>query len=414
MSRPYVLSGIDIGNAQVKVVIAKMASDGSRPEILGVGSAPSNGLRRGMVVDMEGTIDDVRTAVERAEAMAGEKIRRAYLAVSGLHIRTQVSRGVIAVSRADNEISPSDIDRVIKAASVVSLPANREIIHVIPKAFIVDGAEYVKNPLGMKGVRLEADVMIVDGLSPYLRNLIKCVNENNIDISGLVYAPIASALSTLDKNQKEYGAMTIDFGGDTSHVAVYEEADMIHSAVLPIGSRHITKDLAVLLRTSMDVAEQVKIEHGATSHNEDMRRKNEVDLTSALGEEFVIAKKQLVRYVDARVYELFDMINEELKKIARHGTLPAGAILSGGGANLPGIIQLAKERLRLPVRLARSVHFEGISEVVDDPSYSVAMGLVLWGMENEMGSARGKSQSYGGGGGDVFKKISNWLKNFLP
>ncbi len=193
MSRPHTISGIDIGNSRVKVITARINSGSLRPEIIGSGSASSNGLRRGVVVDMEETVENVRSAVQRAEAMAGMPIKRAYLAVSGLHINTQTSRGVIAVSRPDNEISQNDIDRVIKAASVVSLPPNREIIHIIPKNFIVDGTEYVKNALGMKGVRLEADVILIDGLSPYLRNLAKCVNVNNIEIAGLIYAPLASA-----------------------------------------------------------------------------------------------------------------------------------------------------------------------------------------------------------------------------
>src|SRR3990167_4470123 len=244
MARPHTIAGIDIGNSQVKVIIARINSDSLKPEIIGSGSAVSNGLRRGVVVDMEETIDNVRSAVQRAEAMSGTSIKRAYLAVSGLHINIQTSRGVIAVSRADNEISQSDIDRVVKAASVVSLPANREIIHVISKNFIVDGSEYVKNPLGMKGVRLEADVLIVDGLSPYLRNFAKCVNGCNIEVGGLVYAPLASAMAVLDKNQKEYGVVSIDFGGSTSSITVFEEADLLYSKILPVGSRHITNDLA--------------------------------------------------------------------------------------------------------------------------------------------------------------------------
>ncbi len=413
MARPYIISGIDIGNSQVKVVIAKIHSDTLRPEIIGFGSSPSNGLRRGVVVDMEETINNIRSAVQRAEAMAGTAAKKAYLAVNGLHIHTQTSRGVIAVSRADNEISQSDIDRVIKAASIVSLPPNREIIHVIPKNFIVDSAEYVKNPLGMKGVRLEADVLIVDGLSPYLRNLVKCVNENNIEAAGLVYAPLASSLAVLDKNQKEYGVINIDFGGGTSTLTVFEVADLLHSSVLPIGSRHITNDLAVLLRTSIDVAERIKLEFGSTSNAEDLRRRGEVDLSDLVGEEdFVIPKKQLVRVIDARVHELFDIVNNELKKIAKTGMLPAGVVLSGGGVNLPGLAMLAKEKMRLPVRVARSVHFEGTSEIVDDPAFSVAMGVVLWGMDQELIGQSGRSSS--GADGDIFKKLAEWLKNFLP
>lgn len=414
MARPYTISGIDIGNSQVKVVIAKINSDDLKPEIIGSGSVSSHGLRRGMVVDMEETIQNVHSAVQRAEAMAGTQIRAAYLAVSGLHINTQTSRGVIAVSRADNEISQSDIDRVIKAASVVSLPPNREIIHVIPRNFVVDGTEYVKNPLGMKGVRLEADVLLIDGLSPYLKNLTKCVNENNIEVVGLVYAPLASALSVLDKNQKEYGVISLDFGGGTSTLAVFEEADLLHSTVLPIGSRHITNDLAVLLRTSIDVAERVKLEHGSTSDSEDMRRRGELDLSDLMGEEnFVIPKKQVIKVIDARVHELFDMVSNELKKVSKHGLLPAGIVLSGGGTNMPGIALLAKERLRLPVKIAKSIHFESISDIVDDSSFAVAMGAVLWGIERELGGY-GNRQNISQTSNDSLKKFLDWLKNFLP
>lgn len=414
MVRPYTISGIDIGNSQIKVVIAKISGGGQKPEIIGSAISASNGLRRGVIVDMEETIENVRTAVQRAGAMAGVQIRRAYLSVSGLYINTQTSRGVIAVSRADNEISQSDIDRVIKAASVVSLPPNREIIHVIPKNFVIDGAEHVKNPLGMKGVRLEADVIIVDGLSPYLRNLVKCVNENNIEAAGLVYSPLASAMAVLDKNQKEYGVINIDFGGGTSTLTVFEESELIHSAVLPIGSRHITNDLAVLLRTSMDVAERIKLEHGSTSAMEDMRKRGEVDLSSLVGEDnFIIPKKQLLRVIDARAHELFDIINNELKKVSKTGILPAGVVLSGGGVNLPGLLFLAKDKLRLPVRIANSVHFEGVSDIVNDPAFSVAMGLILWGTKQE---SDGRSQrSSGLSLGDGFgKKIGSWFKNFLP
>jgi cell division protein FtsA len=414
MSKQYIISGIDIGNSQIKVVIASINHEDSKPEILGFGSSSSHGLRRGMVVDMEETVNNVKVAVQRAEAMAGITIKRAYLSVNGLHINSQSSRGVIAVSRADNEISENDMERVEHAASVVSLPPNREIIHVIPKNYIIDGTEFVKNPLGMKGVRLEADVLIIDGLSPYLRNIVKCVNENGIEVSGLVYAPLASSLAILDKNQKEYGVVNIDFGGGISTIAIFEEADLLHSAVMPIGSRHITNDLAVLLRTSLDVAERVKLDHGATSDMEDLRKKEILDLSTLVNEDnFMIPKKQVLKVIDARVHELFDIVTTELKKVNKNGLLPAGIVLSGGGSNLPGLVFLAKDRLKLPVRIAKSDHFEGLSDVLDDPSYAVSLGLILWGLEDEIGKDKGRG-GFGHGGNDLTKKVSGWLKNFMP
>lgn len=412
MSKPYTISGIDIGNSQIKVVVARVGKDNLGPEVLGTGSSGSEGLRRGMVVDMEETVKNIKSAVQQAEAMAGLQVKRAYIAVNGLHIKTQVSRGVIAVSRADNEISQNDIDRVIQAASVVSMPANREIVHVIPRNFIVDGTEYVKNPLGMKGVRLEADVLLVDGLSPYLRNIAKCVNENNIEVAGLVYAPIAASLSALEKSQKEYGVVNIDFGGGTSTLTVFEEADLIHSAVIPIGSKHITNDLAIALRTSLNIAERVKLEYGSTSNIEDLRRKENIDLSQIIGEEnFIIPKKQLVKVVDARISELLDIIESELKKVSKNGILPAGVVLSGGGSNLPGFALLVKERLRLPVKVAEPLGFNATNNIVGDPSFSVAVGLVLWGIDKELG---GQKQRLSFDNDGLFAKISDWLKNFLP
>ena len=413
MARPRIITGIDIGNSQVKVVVAKINSDSLRPEVIGWGSSTSSGLRRGVVVNIEETIENVRSAIQRAEAMAGFPIRKAYLAVSGLHINTQTSRGVVAVSRVDNEISQSDIDRVIKAASVVSLPPNREIIHVIPKNFVVDGREYVKNPLGMKGVRLEADVLIVDGLSPYLKNLVKCVNENNIEVAGLVYAPLASSLSVLDKNQKEYGVINIDFGGGTSSMTVFEEAELLHSSILPIGSKHITSDLAVALRTSMDIAERVKIEHGSTSEGEDLRKRGNIDLSELMSEkDFILPRKQIIRVVDARAQELLEMVTNELKKISK-GMLPAGVVLSGGGANLPGLAAMVKEKLRLPVRTVYPLNLAGVANNLDDPSFAVAAGLITWGIDEEFGGNKSsKSGQFVNSGS--FKKILGWLKNFSP
>jgi len=410
--RPYTISGIDIGNSQVKVVVAQIGRNNLRPEILGTGSAESEGLRRGMVVDMEETIGNIASAVQRTEAMAGVKIKKAFVAVNGLHIKTQISRGVIAVSRADNEISQNDIERVVQAASVVSIPANREIIHVIPRNFVVDGTEYVKNPLGMKGVRLEADVLIIDGLSPYLRNIAKCVNENNVEVAGLVYAPLAASLSSLDKNQKEHGVINLDFGGGTSTLTVFEEADLLHNAVIPVGSKHITNDLAVALRTSLDVAERVKLEHCSTSSAEDLRRKDNIDLSQLIGEEdFVIPKKQLIKVVDARISELLDIVESELKKVPKNSILPAGIVLSGGGSNLPGFALLVKDRLRLPVRIAEPLGFDGANNIVGDPAFAVAVGLVLWGAEKEFG---GQRQKLSLDGKDLAAKIKDWLKNFLP
>lgn len=411
MPREHIISGIDIGNSQIKVVMAKVDRSSQKPEIIGAGSAVSEGLRKGTVVDMDETVHNLRGAIDAAEVMAGTPMKRAWLAVNGLHIRTQISKGVVAVSRADGEISQSDIDRVLQAASVVSMPANREIIHVIPRTYIIDGTEYVKNPLGMKGVRLEAEVMIIDGLSPYLRNIAKCANEAGVEVAGLVYAPLAAASAALDKRQKEHGVVNLDFGGGTSTLTIFEESDLLHTVVLPVGSRHITNDIAVAMRTSMDVAEQVKLEFGSTSEAQDMRKKDLIDLPD---EGQVFSKKNLVKVIDARVHELMDMVNVELKKVSRSGILPGGIVLCGGGSHLPGVALLVKDRMRLPVRIAEPAGFEGNSSAAGDPSFSVAVGLVMWGLEEEMGGQRGKSPMGGSMTSGGMGKVVSWLKGFLP
>lgn len=409
-----ILCGIDVGNSLIKTVIAEINQETLQPRIIGVGNAPSNGLRRGMVVDMEEAIESVRTSVDQAQQMAGVKVDQAYISINGLHIKTQASRGVIAVSRADNEIAQSDIARLIEAASTVSLPLNYEIIHVIPKTFIIDGHEHVKNALGMKGVRLEVEVLLVEGLSPYIRNLAKCINANGIEIAEFVFAPLAAAKSVLDKHQREYGVMLVDIGGGVSSLAMFHEGELLHTAVLPIGSRHITNDIAIAFRTSMDNAEQIKTQYGILgSADLTTTKKEQVDLSPILGEEAIVSRKHIAKIIDARIGELFDMISHELKKPQGNYMLPAGLVISGGGANLTGMGAFAKDRLGLSVRIGGDYTLDGISEEMRDPSYAVAIGLVLWGFERvQAGGGVGKFSNQFSK--NIFKKTGKWLKSFMP
>lgn len=411
--RQQIITGIDIGNHAVKTVIAELDRETLRPQIIGVGSVPSNGLRKGMVFDMEETINNIRESVGKAQTMAGIKIGTAYVSVNGLHIRTQPSRGVVVVSRADSEITQNDIVRVIDAASTINLPPNREIVHTIPKSFTIDAQENVKNPLGMKGVRLEADVLLVEGLSPYIHNLAKCVNANDIEVAEFVFAPLAASKAILDKHQREHGVLSIDFGGGVSSIALFHEGDLIHTAILPIGSRHITNDLAVAFRTSMDKAEEIKCQHGLTG-TEQNGKKDKVDLSELLGEEgFVVPRVQIAKIIDSRVAELFDLISEEMKKLQRGYLLPAGVVLAGGGANLIGLPTFTKNRLKLAVRVGNDYFLEGLSDQIADPAFAVAAGLVLWGFEKEFSGGKllfSSRLSYA----DTVSKITKWFKNFLP
>lgn len=413
MAHKRIICGIDIGNSAIKTAVGLPSPASNRIQIVGVASTPSDGLRRGMVVDMEEVINNISQSVSRAEQMAGLKINRAYVSINGLHIRTQPSHGIIAVSRADNEISQYDIDRVIDAAAAVSLPANREIIHIIPRSFIIDGQEHVKSALGMRGVRLEAEVLLIEGLSPYIRNLAKCLNANDIEVAEFVFGPLAAAKAVLDKHQLEHGVMNIDFGGGVSSLAMFHEGELVHTAVLPVGSRHITNDIAIAFRTSMDKAEDIKCQHAFVGSDETSGRIL-VDLSDVLDEEgFVVPKKQISKIVDARVSELFDMISSEIKKIPRGNLLPAGVVLAGGGANLAGLSGLTKNRLKLSVQMARgnSALIEGLGDKTSDPAFAVSLGLVIWGAEKELA---GKGGGFSLDWRENARKVSKWFKNFLP
>ncbi|PIR41226.1 MAG: cell division protein FtsA [Candidatus Yanofskybacteria bacterium CG10_big_fil_rev_8_21_14_0_10_46_23] len=411
MSQNSIIAGIDVGNARVKTVIADIDRDSGHPHIIGVGISESSGLRKGMVIDMTETIRSINESIKLAESMSGVKIKEAYVSISGLHVRSQISRGVIAVSRADNEISQNDIGRVIDAASTVSLPPNREKLHVIAKQFIIDGQEYVKNPLGMKGVRIEADVLIIDGLSPYIHNIAKAINENNVEVVEFVFSPLASALAILDRNQKEHGVLNLDIGGGVSTLSFFREGDLVHTAILPVGSRHITNDLAIALRTSMPVAEKIKLKYGHVT-KEKISKKEEIDLSEALGDtEAVFSREELNQVIKARVDEINEMVSKEIKKLGPISIIPAGVVLSGGGANLAGLVNFSKEALGLPIRLGSYQSFEGMVDQIKNPAFAVAAGLILWGLENNYTGSSGGSF---GGGVKLFKGITNWAKNFLP
>src|SRR3989344_6086601 len=422
MSRINTITGIDIGNSFVKTVVVQPDKESWAPKILGVGVSESGGLRKGVVIDMGEAIRDIADSVKKAEAMAGIKVHRAYVSVNGLHIKSQLSRGVIAVSRADNEIAPNDVERVVDAASIVSLPANREVIHVIPKNYLVDGQEYVKNPLGMKGVRLEAEVLIIDGLSPYIRNLAKCLSANDIEVAEFVFSPLASSCAVLDKSQREHGVLSLDLGGGVSTVSFFHEGELVFASTLPIGSRHITNDLAIALRTSMDAAEQVKLQYAFASPCSAIQkgqnihgRKDEIDLSELVGEEeFIIPRKNIYKIVEARVLEVFDVLQNELKKIPYSGLMPAGVVITGGGAKLPGLSRFVKEKLKLPVRIGARFPLDGLADNFGDPALAVAAGLALYGFGKEM---TGKNQSKNIDSGHLLvpvKKFLSWLKNFSP
>lgn len=412
MAREYFVTGLDIGNTAIKAVALSFNAPNTRPKVAAIGIGPSSGLRRGMIIDMEETTKEIAAVLKQIQQNISGPAGPLYVSVNGPNIHTQFSRGVIAVSRADNQISENDMERVIEAASAVSLSSNREILHIIPRFFVVDGQTEIKNPIGMNGVRLEAEVMLVEVLSPHLRNLAKCIELANAKVAEFIFAPLAVSRAVLDKKAREHGVMVLDFGGGLCSLAIFEESDLVHTGVIPFGSRHITNDLAIVLRTSLDNAEQIKIQHAISGP--DVSKKEEIDLSDILGEEdYYVSKKQIAEVVNARIFELLDLVRKEIRKSGRL-LLPAGVVLTGGGMKLPGFMQLVKNTLELPVHLGLAQEVDGLAHSASDPILSTAFGLALWGRDKQRVYEPRREVFNFLRNTAVLNKLREWFKGFMP
>jgi cell division protein FtsA len=402
MRHEHIIVGLDIGTSSIKTIVGQKRKEEERPLIIGLGITNSSGLRKGAVVDIEETIKAINFSIEKAEQSAGIPIENVYVSIGGDHILSQSNSGVVAVSRADGEISQEDVSRAVGAAQALSLPANREIIHIIPTNFTVDNQGQIKDPIGMTGVRLEVNALIIHGLTPFIKNLSKCITETGLDINDLVISSLSASEAVLSSRQKELGVVVIDIGAGTTGISVFEEGNIIHCAVIPMGANHITNDIAIGLRTSINVAEQVKKDFGSAVADQ-VNKKDKIDLSQIEDtEEGIVPRRYLAEIVEARLSEIFSLVDDELKKINRSRLLPAGAVLTGGGAKMSNIIDLAKEELGLPCEIGFPKDLEGIVDKINDPSFATAVGLVMWG-ENS-------SEEMGG----LSRFLPNSLPNFLP
>lgn len=406
-------SGIDLGSSIVRVVVAQLDGGSDVPTVLGSGVASMTGMKKGVITDVEEAVGSLSRALDIAERVAGIPIERAYVSINGSHITSQMSRGVIAASRADGEITPDDVARVINAAQAISLPNNQEILHVLPQDFIVDGHEHISDPVGMSGVRLEVETHIIQGSSPFVKNITKVVNRAGIHIEDFVFAPLAAAAAVLDKRQKELGAILVDLGAGTSSLAVYEENILLHTAVLPLGSSHITNDIAIGLRTSIDVAEEIKKQYGTALTDAIKNSETIVVEDGEDNEHEVVSRKEVANIISARLEEIFSFVDRELKNVGRSGLLPAGIIFTGGGSRLPGVVELAKKRLRLPARIGKPKQFAGLTEQTSDPAFAVVLGLVLLAIEQERSAPR-RSRVRLLDVRATVSKMRGWLRTFLP
>jgi len=387
MNREKIITGLDVGTTYIRVVVAQ--TSGENLNVMAAAEMPAEGVSKGVITSIEDAVSSVSSALEKAERLSGLPIESTFVAISGSHVISEDSHGVVAVGKADGEIRDDDVERVIEAAQAVASPPNYEILHVIPRSFSVDNQTGIKDPVGMTGVRLEVDAQIIQGLSTQVKNLTKCVYRTGVDIEDLVLGVLAGSEAVLTKRQKELGVALVNIGGSTTSLAIFEEGDILHTKVLPVGGMHITNDIAIGLRTSVDVAEEIKITYGNCDVTKIEKRK-EIDLSEfSEVESGYVSLKQVTDIIQARVEEIFTMVETELKKVERAGMLPAGIVFTGGGAKLPGLVDLAKNYLKLPAGIGRNQAVSSAIDKINDVSFSTALGLVVWGSQSFVGQTGG-------------------------
>lgn len=402
MSKIKIITGLDIGSDTIKLLVAQKNFQDSNLEVLSYLEENSAGIRRGVVIDPDKVSIILQKLFEKVKEQTGKKINSVFVNINGSHIFSTNSRGLVSVSRADQKVSSEDINRVLQAAQTVSLPSNRQILEAFPKEFIIDGEKGIKEPLGLHGIRLEAEVLIIGGFAPYIQNLTNAVLNSGIQkIDDLIISPIAAAKAALTSKEKELGVILLDIGTGCTGMVVYKEGELIHLSVLPIGSGHITNDIALFLKSDIDIAEKVKINHGTLLFHGN-EKKEKIKLTD--GEFLTFSIKHLSKIIEDRVLEIFREANKELKKISQQGSLPAGVVLTGGGAKIPKIKELAKKEFKLFCRIAKPNN-KIFSSIQDDPRLVTICGLILSseGLIEEDLSAEG-----------IGTKIKNFFKTFIP
>lgn len=399
--------GIDIGTQQILVLVGEIGEHGEL-RIVGVGRVPARGIKKGVVVNVAQATDAISEAVDLAEQSSGYQIERAYVGVTGANITSRNSTGVVGVSRRDHGIGPDDVDRVLEAAGAIVLPQNQELIHILPRTYTVDGQEGVRNPLGMHGFRLEVEAHVVMGSSTALQNLRKCVQGAGIQISELVLSSLASGNSVLTENEKEMGVVLVDIGEGTSDIAIFIEGTVWHTKSLPLGGEYITNDIAIGLRLPSQAAEQVKLSHGYAVANQVAEDERFTVSPYGEGSPVPIPRWKLAEIIQARSEEILENVQQEIKRSGYDGLLPAGLVLCGGTAQMPGMRDLARSIFELPVQIGIPRGITGLTDKVSGPDAAVAVGLVKWTpMLEEGGGWRTVRTSF-------VERAAGWLRNLLP
>ncbi len=410
------ITGLEIGSNAVRIAVGQAVlgpGEQLNLQIISLIQVPSEGVHKGIVTSIEETVSSISNALEQTEHQIGVPIEHVWVGISGLQTLCQPSKGVVAVAKSDGEIGVEDVARAVEAARTIASPLNYEILHVVPRTFGVDGQSGIKDPVGMTGIRLEVDAQIIQAPTANIKNLTKAVYRTGVDIDDLVLSILATGEAAVTSRQKELGVAVVNIGSATTSMIIYEEGDILHLAVLPVGSEHVTNDLAIGLRTSIDVAERIKINYGQCV-SRDIPKKEAIDLAAAgaeISEE--VSRKYIAEIIEARMEEILEKVDQEFAKVGRSCLLPAGIVFTGGGSKMVGLVELAKEKLRLPASLGFPIDIKSVTEKINDLSFSTAVGLVKWGAMLQNGNAKKMGRRLKNVG-KVTSHVKNWFKSLIP
>ncbi len=396
--------GLDIGTSKIVAIVGKKNSEG-QVEIVGIGSHPSKGLKRGVVVNIETTVNAIQRAIEEAELMAGCQIHSVYAGIAGSHIRSMNSHGIVAVR--DREVVQADIDRVIDAAQAVAIPADQKVLHILPQEYVIDNQEGIKEPLGMSGVRLEAKVHLVTCAVNAAQNIEKCVQKCDLDVDDIILEQLASSYAVLTDDEKELGVCMVDIGGGTTDLAIFTGGAIRHTAVIPIAGDQVTNDIAMALRTPTQNAEEIKIKYACALTQ--LAGADETIKVPSVGDRPPrdLSRQALAEVVEPRYEELFTLIQSELRRSGFEDLIAAGIVLTGGTSKMEGVVELAEEIFHMPVRLASPQGVAGLADVVNNPMYATGVGLLMYGLKQKTTDSLPMMRP--GGGESIIQKIKTWF-----
>ncbi|MFV1996511.1 MAG: cell division protein FtsA [Acidiferrobacterales bacterium] len=400
--------GLDIGTSKVLAIVGEIGADG-QVEIIGVGHHPSRGLKKGVVVNIESTVQSIQRAIEEAELMAGCQINSVYAGIAGSHINSFNSHGIVAIK--DKEVGRGDIERVIEAARALAIPADQKVLHILPQEFIIDKQEGIREPIGMCGVRLEAKVHIVTGAVSAAQNIVKCVRRCGLDVDDIILEQLASSIAVLTEDEKELGVCLVDIGGGTTDICVFTDGAIRHTAVIPIAGDQVTNDIAVALRTPMQYAEEIKKQYGCALTQ--LAQHDETIEVPSVGDRAprTLARQTLAEVIEPRIDELYTLIAAELRRSGFEDLVGSGIVLTGGSSKLQGMVELAEEVFHMPVRLGVPQDISGLTGVVENPMHATGVGLVQFGAQHRAGTGFAQSGSVAGENiASIWERMKSWFQ----